>query len=385
MKLGNNELIRDMNSNLVLETIIEKQPISRAALSKELGLTKATISAIVLELMNKKLVQEIGSEDTSLGRKPILLTMDKKCGYVISIDIEVSTISAMVTDLLGEDCYVKQIAFPKKSSDFLPTLISFIDSLKTPANTPYGLIGITLGIHGVTHHDDIVFTPNYHLAGLDLKSSLEEYYHVPIHIENEANLSVLGEEAFAYDYDNIANLSVHSGIGMGLMMHHKLYTGHSGYAGEFGHTIIETNGKPCPCGNKGCLEQYLTEHSILTAMAERKKKSSFQASEFIALYDNKDKDALQVMEDFIYYMSICINNIVNTYNPDIIIINCSIINERPTVIDLINQELNPRIRERVELVPSKLKDNSILLGGVIIAVKDFLGIKRLKLKHEQIL
>ena len=96
MVTGSKELIRDINTNLVLETIINKSAISRAAIAKYLGLTKATISAIVQELINKKLVIEIGSDDTNLGRKPILLSLNKKAGYVICIDIGVDTISALV-------------------------------------------------------------------------------------------------------------------------------------------------------------------------------------------------------------------------------------------------------------------------------------------------
>lgn len=354
MVIGNNGMIRDINSKLVLETLIEKQPISRAALSKELGLTKATISAIVLELINQKIVQEIGSEDTSMGRKPILLSIDKKCGYIISIDIGVSTISGMVTDLLCEDCYVKQISFPKSTGNFLTIITTFIDSLKTPQDTYYGLIGISLGIHGVTHQNGIVFTPYYHLTGLNLATSLGDYYQVPIYIENEANLSVIGEDTFSDGYQNMANLSIHSGIGLGLIIDYKLYTGYSGYAGELGHTIVEMNGRPCPCGSKGCLEQYLSDQTQLSS------------------------------EDFIYYLSICVHNIVNMINPEIIIINCSLINQQPELLTAVYEKLTPRIRERVQLLPSKLKDKSILYGGVCVCIKDFLSISKVKLVQKQL-
>ena len=74
----------------------------RAALAKKSGLTKATVSAIVLELMQKKLVIEVGSDDTSMGRKPILLTFNASCGHVLSIDLNVDVIAAMTSNLLGK-------------------------------------------------------------------------------------------------------------------------------------------------------------------------------------------------------------------------------------------------------------------------------------------
>src|SRR5690554_4924148 len=115
MVTGSKELIRDINTHLILETIINQASISRASTAKLLGLTKATVSAIVQDLINRKLVIEIGSDDTSLGRKPILLSLNKKAGYVLSIDLGVDTISALISDLAGEDCCLKQIRTPKNA------------------------------------------------------------------------------------------------------------------------------------------------------------------------------------------------------------------------------------------------------------------------------
>ena len=98
MRTGSKELIRDINSHLILEIILREGKISRAALSKQSGLTKATVSAIVLELIEKNLVIEVGSDDTSMGRKPILLTFNASCGHVLSIDLNVDTIAAMAPE-----------------------------------------------------------------------------------------------------------------------------------------------------------------------------------------------------------------------------------------------------------------------------------------------
>jgi hypothetical protein len=128
MVTGSKELIRDINMNLVLETIINHSAISRAAIAKYLGLTKATISTIVQELINKKLVMEIGSDDTGLGRKPILLNLQKKAGYAICIDIGVDTTSALISDLIGEDCCIKQIKTPSNTVNLIKVLIQLIES-----------------------------------------------------------------------------------------------------------------------------------------------------------------------------------------------------------------------------------------------------------------
>jgi predicted NBD/HSP70 family sugar kinase len=384
MVTGSKELIRDINSTLVLETIINSQPISRAAISKLLGLTKATISAIVQDLMNKNLVVEIGSDDTSLGRKPILLNFNKKAGFVICVDIGVDTISVLLSDLQGEDCSLKQMKTPNSKDNFITELIVLIESMIPDSNVaPYGLVGITLGIHGVVFENKVSFAPYYDLAEINLGDKLEEHFNTPVFLENEANLSVLGEKTFMYDYPNIANISVHSGIGLGILINNTLYTGFNGRAGEFGHTIVEIDGRECPCGNHGCLEQYVSERVLMREFAKKKGFEQVDFELLTSMYQTGDKDAIEIIENFIKYMTVCVNNIVNAYNPNIVIINSSFTTFFPGLTRLIEQSLRSKMNSVLRIVPSALQDSSILLGGICVAIKSFLGISTLNLRNHE--
>ncbi len=102
MSIANQEMIRNNNRRLVLEFIINNPPVSRAALAKQLSLTKATISNIVQELLEQHLIREIGSAQTSMGRKPILLEFNKSYGFALSLEIQPHQIIALVTNLKGE-------------------------------------------------------------------------------------------------------------------------------------------------------------------------------------------------------------------------------------------------------------------------------------------
>ena len=109
MSTGNQEYIRDMNRALVLEAIANHPPLSRADLAKMLHLTKATVSTIVQELLDRQLVIELGSaEKTSMGRKPILLTFNNRCGSIIAVDLGVKKITILTGDLKGKSCTVKE-------------------------------------------------------------------------------------------------------------------------------------------------------------------------------------------------------------------------------------------------------------------------------------
>ncbi|SHO52003.1 ROK family transcriptional regulator [Anaerocolumna xylanovorans] len=384
MITGSKELIRDINSTLVLETIINQGPISRANISKVLGLTKATISAIVADLINRNLVEEIGCDNTEFGRKPILLSFQRKAGYMVSIDLGVDTMSVMLTDLQGENCRLKQMKTPQTKNGILETLIHVIDSVK-PDNdtTPYGLVGIALGIHGVVHDNKVSFAPYYNLQNYDLAGKLNDYFHTPVYLENEANLSVLGEKTFMHNYPNIANISVHSGIGLGILINNELYTGYNGRAGEFGHTIIEIDGRECPCGNHGCLEQYVSERALLKDFADKKGLDSITFDAFLTFYKEGDADAIAMINLFVKLISICTNNILNAYNPEIVIINSSFTSFIPGLSKRIEACLCSRMNSFISIESSSLRDSSILLGGICVIIKNFLGIKDLNLSNKK--
>jgi len=383
MVTGSKELIRDINTQLVLETIINQASISRASTAKHLGLTKATVSAIVQDLINRKIVIEVGSDDTSLGRKPILLSLNKKVGYVISIDLGVDNITALISDLAGEDCSLKQIRTPKSTHNIVDEIIKLIESIKAPTDSPYGLVGITLGIHGVTIDKKVSFAPYYNLTESNLVEGLSQHFDVPVYMDNEANLSAIGEKTFQYDYSNIANISVHSGIGLGIIIDGQLYTGYSGRAGEFGHTIIEIDGRNCPCGNQGCLEQYVSERVLLQEFSTLKDMDEMDFNTFKKSYEEEDPSSKEIMDRFIKYMSVGINNILNAYNPEIVIINSSFTIHFPHILKEIEDSLKSKMNSYVEIVPSVLQDTSILLGGACVAIKGFLGINNLKLNNKK--
>lgn len=372
--------IRDLNAKLLLEAVIKNGPVSRASLAKQTGLTKATVSAIVQELLLSRLVTEIGSEDTSLGRKPILLRFNHKAAYAVSIDIGPASVRALAADLLGGILLFKQIVTPQAPSltRVLAGLITSIaDSLSSGfPEASYGLCGITLGIHGVTRDQQIVFTPNYHLEDLPLAAELGSFFSVPVFTENEANLAVIGERAFLPpSIKNIVDISIHSGVGLGLFLNGCLFTGTAGYAGEFGHTIIERNGRPCSCGNRGCLEQYLSEPALLSGYATLSGTDA-NLAEFAHALKSGVPAAAAAAADYLDTLCLCVNNIVHSYNPELIIITSSLLSKFPGYLDELARRCIPP-SGGFSIMPSRLNEQASLYGGIQQAALHFLGIKEL--------
>lgn len=376
MSAGSQELIRDMNYRKILETIIRRGNISRADLAKELGLTKATVSSQVKTLLDEGLVEETGSFKTSKGRRPILLKLCGSRGHVLSLDIGLRNINLLLSDLLGQNCYSRQVSWNQKREQLLPVLKRTIeDAFSHPQQEHQRIVGICLAIHGVVHQDDILFTPYYDLEHAPLKEELEKCFSLPVFIENEANLSALGEKTFSFDVANLVNISVHSGIGLGIIMDGHLYTGVDGFAGEFGHTIAEPQGRPCPCGNRGCLEQYASEAAVLRKYNQLKNTTVCTIDDLVADYRKKEGAALFAIEDFVTYMALGINNIVNIFNPQLIVINSTVTAYLPDVTQRIYAKLKNRMSRQCRIVPSTLQDTATLLGGVCLVSRHFLGIE----------
>ncbi|MDO5521112.1 MAG: ROK family transcriptional regulator [bacterium] len=382
MVIGSKELIRDINNNLVLETIIHKSPISRASLSKELGLTKATISTIVQDLIDRKLIIEIGSDNTELGRKPILLTFNKQAGLALCIDIQLDSCTAVLSDLQAETLNSDTFDSPKDPNDLPDVLCSYVRNIMyNLPNTVYGLVGITLSIHGVTYEKTIKFVPYYNLAGIDLCKQLEDHFHIPVYIENEANLSAIGENSFVYDHADLASVSVHTGIGLGLIMGNRLVKGYRGYTGEVGHTIVNIDGRPCPCGNHGCLEQYVSQKVLMQEFAEKKGLDYVTFDDFLSYYRADDPDAKAIIDTFIKYMSVGLNNILNSFNPEIVVINSNFTSKLPELTDYIIDGLSSKMNNFGSVKASSLEGKASMLGGLCVAIRNFLGITFLRLQR----
>lgn len=380
MAIVNQEMIRDNNRRLVLEYIVNHPPISRADLAKQLKLTKATISNIVQELLQQNLILEIGSAMTAMGRKPILLKFNSQCGYALAIDVRPHQIITLISDLKGENCHVRE--YPFDENDNLLSLLTDIISraLNSYHDAPYKIVGITIGIYGVVRKNEIIFTPYYPLPDTDLGQILEEQFHIPVIVENESNLSVLGESAFHYGYKNMIHINIHDGVGMGILIGDQLYKGHDGYAGEFGHTILFPDGKKCACGNYGCFELYASEKAILEEYRMRVNKPNADIDEFLRDYQHKIPEALEMMDLFVKYMSIGTNNIINTFNTDLIVLNSFFSNNIPDINSRINDCLARHQNRDCKIIRSKLQDISGLMGGVRICVEHFLDIRHLKIQ-----
>ncbi|MDV5128102.1 ROK family protein [Bacillus amyloliquefaciens] len=379
MDIADQAFVKKVNQKLLLNEILKNSPISRAKLSEMTGLNKSTVSSQVNTLMKENLVFEIGQGQSSGGRRPVMLVFNKKAGYSVGIDVGVDYINGILTDLEGtivlDQHHHLECNSPEITKDILIDMIHhFIANMP---QSPYGLIGIGICVPGlIDKNQKIVFAPNSNWRDIDLKSFIQKKFNMPVFIENEANAGAYGEKVFgaAKNHDNMIYASIGTGIGIGVIINNDLYRGVGGFSGEMGHMTIDFNGPKCSCGNRGCWELYASEKALIKSLKTKEKKVSTQ--DIIDLAHLNDIGTLHALQNFGFYLGIGLTNILNTFNPQAIILRNSIIESHPMVLHSIKSEVSSRVYSHLdnsyELLPSFLGKNAPALGMSSIVIDHFL-------------
>ena len=378
--------IREQNETLVLSTIIHNTLISRASISQLTGLNKASTSAIVKDLIDESLVIETGTGDSTSvgGRRPIQLSLNKDAGFSLSIDLGYDYISSMLTNLNGEvvaqfkerNFYIRKKNVINKVKEIVLSYEFYYSACR------FRLIGVALAVHGIVDQSSIVFTPYYDLDQLDLAKQLQSELGIPVYIENEANLTALAETSFSTNEPNLVSISIHSGIGAGIIINGELYHGRNGHSGEVGHMILYPNGIACPCGNKGCLEQYCSEKSIL------KQYRCLKANEDVTLYDlandysAANQDVIELVEGTAHEISIGVRNIISCFAPSVVYINSPLTRKLPFFLNLISNHISSKFSKDIPILTSDMGATASLLGAAVLNLQNFFNIPHLYLSKE---
>ncbi|KKK39919.1 ROK family protein [Mesobacillus campisalis] len=384
MVTGDSAYIKKINRGLLLQKIIEHGFISRADLSKITGLNKATVSVQVADLLHEQLICETQLEHHSVGRRPIALTINEDAGYVLGIDLDYKSIIYTILNLKGKPVYEKEETLDSEDYDLIiQAIITRIKEFQLQySHLPYGIVNAVIGIHGTVKKQDgsIRFNPRYRWLQKNIKEDLQKELTIPLFIENNANLSAYAERVYKHHHSsNLLTLILTSGIGSGIIIEGDLQRGFHGYAGEMGHMIIYPNGEPCRCGNHGCWELYASEPRLI-----RKLEAELQVTDLTipTIQEYLEKDHIIVksyMDRYLQYIAIGLNNIINLYNPETIVINSQLLKIYPGSIQKLKGHLISSVSEYGELVLSDLGNRSCVLGACAMGIQHFLDVEEIQL------
>lgn len=324
----NSQHSKFLNKAVVLKIVSTQGPISRLRLSEITGLSKMTISNIVMDYIKDGIMSASDTENSVIGRKADLITVVPDSLLTLGIYIGSSVINAGIINLQGAILRNEEISLSPDETEesFIRKLFMLVDLVKTEDILPR-IWGIGVSSIGPLdpENGEILRMPFFRdIKGIKIVSPLEERYKLPVYLENDVNVSALAEMYFGngQKYKNFIYVSVKTGIGSGIIINRELFSGSNGFGGELGHTSVQIDGVPCSCGNRGCLERYASIPDIVEWYnGQYMDPDSADRLAWLSIVDGArqgDAGCISAIERMSKYLSAVLVNAVNILDPECI-------------------------------------------------------------------
>lgn len=381
--------LRQMNRLRVLEALYRHPGSSRAELTRWTGLSRATVSTLVEELLGARLVEELedatpGEEHSgvpgatrSTGRPPVLLSLVSGAAFAVGLDFGHQHIRVAVCDLSGEpvvdDWSPAEVDHaPIESLDLARELVrSALDRAGVAGDR---LLGVGMGLAapinkstGELEADGIL--PGWH--GIRPAAEMQERLGLPVELENDANVGAIGEKAFGAGrgVDDLIYVRLSAGIGAGLIFGGRPYQGVGGVAGEVGHVLLDPNGPICRCGNRGCLESIASPVEV-ASLLERSLGEPVSVKRLLELVWSGHRGARRAVADAGEAVGRALSMLVNVLNPQLVIVGGDLAQAGPVLLDPIRAAIDRHsvapAASAVGVVAGTLGERAEVLGAAAL-------------------
>jgi len=285
------QLVKRMNRSVLLRLLRAQPGLSRARLAGESGLTKSTVSLLVRELIDEGWLSEAGATVADgLGRPSTPLQIDVGVRALMGVEIAVETVRLVCMSLQGEVLHSQS----HDLTDGSPSgVCAQVARMAAAAHAKLQQLGLQLSSIGVCVPgavDDctgvVRFAPNLGWRNVSLLPALEKAFAavglpgVTVQLQNDADAAALGEYEFASSVgqegeDPLIFVNCDVGVGAGVVLNDRLFTGAQGMAGEIGHTILQLDGPLCSCGRRGCAEAFFGSRVLEREGADLPRAAAF--------------------------------------------------------------------------------------------------------------
>lgn len=252
--------------------------------------------------------------------------------------------------------------------------------------------GIGIGAPGAVapENGEVIFAPNLKWDDVPLKKELQKKLDIPVFLENDANICTLGvyETELKAKPRHVIGIFIGTGIGGGIIIDGKLYSGFNRTAGEIGHMVIQVGGPKCGCGNRGCFEALASrsaifrqiqtavksgQKTILTEMLGEDLKD-LRSGDLRKAIRKGDKFTEKIIEDAAKHTGIAVSNLMNILNPEVIVLGGGVIDAledemMPIIVKVAKENAMSGTSKGVEIFASKVGDDAGILGGAVLARK----------------
>jgi predicted NBD/HSP70 family sugar kinase len=380
--VATSETARDINRRITLNLIRRHQPLSRAQISRQSGLQRSTVSAIIGQLIEEGWVTEGASRTTGRGRRPRALHLNVERAGILAVDLRPGTTRVALAGLDAR--FVMQTAWPTPPSPaaFMTELARTAQDFRR-AHREIVCEGMGVSVAGrVDSSGRLVFAPNLRWPPVDLQRQLESAVGLPVTVENAASACALAELWFGRHADDVKHLvavTVSEGIGVGLLLNGQLVHGHDAMAGEFGHATIVEDGHPCLCGKRGCWEQYASNNATARHYLELTGTAADgplpTIADVLSLADAGDARAIEALERSAHYLGVGLAPIINGLAPQVVVIVGEVTGAWARVGPIVERIVKARTLPMLHtaIVPTDPATQPRLRGAVTLVVQQHFG------------
>lgn len=382
--IANLDHIKQVNSATIYKVIEKHAPISRVKIANVSKLAPASVTKITRQLLEQGIICETARQASTGGRCAISLAPNTDNIHVLAVRIGQKTLSLSCYNLAAEQLSTKQIKIKSEDEQTLPVLlISAIDSFikKQPKKTGK-ISAIAISLSGLINPKKgvVLYTPYHSLANFPLAEKIEQHFQLPAFIGNHTRSLALAEHYFGASKECLDSIliSIHHGVGSGIIIEGKALLGQNFNIGEIGHIQANPAGRRCHCGNFGCLETEVSDTVIVEKVARAIKQGSFSRLSLDSLNIEKiyqaaeDNDPLcqKIVEDAATYLGKAIAILINLLNPQKIIIAGKIIRAKTSLLSTIEQciahQALPNFQHKVQIETSLLQPDTTLAAFSLI-------------------
>ncbi|WP_245861755.1 ROK family protein [Compostimonas suwonensis] len=319
-----NDQTRRTNLSLILSLVHHRGTLTRAELARATGLNRSTVATLTSQLSDLELLYETApGTSTNVGR-PSPRVHANPSTAALAINPEIDAITIGLVGLGGK--VIKRIRYETQhvpsSQEVANIAAAVIEGMRSELDTSYRIVGIGIAVPGLVRADDGVVTYAPHLSWNDepIAEMVARATGYPVWASNDASLGAGGEIIFGAGQGAMDLVYLNggaSGVGGGVISNGSLRTGVDGYAGELGHTLVNSEGVLCHCGAIGCLETEVSRQRLLDVVGlDGGDSEELEA----ALAASTDPAVLAEIERQLDFLAITLRNAVNVFNPQKIVL-----------------------------------------------------------------
>jgi N-acetylglucosamine repressor len=371
--------IRDINRQIVLNYVREREPISRAEIARETDLQRSTISAIVEDLKTEGLVEEVGEGESTGGRRPTMLKLRAAEPIALGVSLTPTCTTIATSDLAGR--VIDQEEFPTDSDHTLNEVIAVLRKFTT--RYPGSIEGVGVSLPGLVDPSTgyALYIPYFLWRDLPVSEQISKAVGLPVVIDNDANAVALAELWFGRPEVNDARdfilVLVAEGVGTGIIFDGQVYRGQRGAAGEFGHMVIGSGAPvPCSCGSDDCWEAFSSERAAITRYlklsgATTSKKAGISFVEVVDRALAGEANAKAALVETARYLGVGISNLIIGFSPEAVVVGGEIARAWELIESALTETIEHSVRRGLpsaRILPSTLGEKPTLRGALSLVL-----------------